>query len=45
VIYADLSVADVQPADVPTVASVAIQPYPTLATESNPQGSASPQAQ
>jgi hypothetical protein len=38
VIYADLTVTDVQPADVPTVASVTIQPYPTppAATQSQP---------
>jgi hypothetical protein len=44
VIYADLTVADVQPAGVPTVASVTIQPYPTppTAPQSQPAGQPAP---
>jgi hypothetical protein len=45
VIYADLAVADVQPADVPTGESVVMQPFPTPPAESKPQGPASQQAQ
>ena len=43
VIYADLAVADVQPGDVPTVASVTIQPLPTPPPATQSQSTATHQ--
>ena len=40
VIYADLTVADIQPADVPTVASVTMQPFPTPPAATQSQSTA-----